>query len=117
MFSGQYYYTVSLVWAVSKEVKDILEDQEKESDRKYLGLPSFVGRKKMEVFAYLRERVRNKIKGWKAKLLSRSGKEILLKSVVQSMQTYAMSVLFTTKKFMRRDTEDDECFLVDIVWG
>ena len=48
---------------IKQEVKDILEVQEKESDSKYLGLPSFVGRKKKEVFAYFRERVWNKIKG------------------------------------------------------
>jgi hypothetical protein len=54
------------------------------------------------VFAYLRERVRNKIKGWKAKLLSRSGKKILLKYVVQSMQTYAMSVFLPPKSLCEK---------------
>ena len=82
---------------IRQEIKDILEVREKESDSKYLGLPSFVGRKKKEVFAYLRERVWSKIQGWKTKLLSRSGKEILWKSVVQSMQTYAMSVFLLPK--------------------
>jgi len=45
--------------------------------RKYLGPPSLIGHKKKEVFAYLRETVRKKTKGWKASLLSRVGKEVL----------------------------------------
>ena len=37
---------------------------------KYLGLPSFVGRGKKQSYSYIRERIWQKIKGWKEKLLS-----------------------------------------------
>ena len=37
---------------------------------KYLGLPSFVGRGKNASFAFIKERVWSKLKGWKEKLLS-----------------------------------------------
>lgn len=44
------------------------------------------------VFAVLKERVWKKLQGWKEKLLSRAGKEHLLKSVIQSIPTYMMSL-------------------------
>ena len=46
---------------------------------KYLGLPSIIGRSKTEVFAEVKEKVRRKLAGWKGKLLSIGGKEILIK--------------------------------------
>ena len=49
---------------------------------RYLGLPSLVGRDKKQVFDFVKEKVRKKVQGWKNKLLSRAGKEILLSSVV-----------------------------------
>ena len=48
---------------------------------KYLGLPSFIGRSKKQVFSTLKERVGQKLAGWKGKLLSLGGKEILIKAV------------------------------------
>lgn len=44
------------------------------------------------VFTVLKERVWKKLQGWKEKLLSRVGKEILLKAVIQSTPTYMMSL-------------------------
>ncbi|XP_019190788.1 PREDICTED: uncharacterized protein LOC109185263 [Ipomoea nil] len=59
---------------------------------KYLGLLAFVGRNKRAVFAYVEDKVRKRIGSWNKKLLSRAGKEILLKSVAQAMPTFTMSV-------------------------
>ena len=59
---------------------------------KYLGLPTIVGRSKKVIFAALKERIWKKIQGWQEKLLSRPGKEILLKAVVQAIPTYMMSI-------------------------
>ena len=47
------------------------------SHTKYLGLPSIIGRSKKVVFAEIKEKVSKKLAGWKGKLLSMGGKEIL----------------------------------------
>ena len=58
---------------------------------KYLGLPAVVGKKKKASFNYIKERVWSKFQGWKEKLLSQAGREILLKAMVQAIPTFAMS--------------------------
>lgn len=58
----------------------------------YFILPSHIGRKKMDVFNYIRDKVRQRLQGWKSKMLSRVGKEILLKIVAKAMPNYAMNI-------------------------
>ena len=57
---------------------------------KYLGLPSLVGRNRLASFSQIKERVWSKLKGWKEKLISQAGREILTKAVAQAIPTYAM---------------------------
>lgn len=59
---------------------------------RYLGLPTLAGRRKKTLFKMVRDRVWYKVNGWKEKLLSQAGKEVLLKSVVQAIPSYSMSV-------------------------
>ena len=73
-------------------IVDRLHVREVERHSKYLGLPTIVGRSKKVIFSRLKERVWKKTQGWKERLLSRAGKEILLKVVVQAIQTYMMSI-------------------------
>ena len=41
--------------------------------KKYLGLPSIIGKSKVEIFNEIKERVERKLSGWKEKLLSVGG--------------------------------------------
>ncbi|XP_062099674.1 uncharacterized protein LOC133805509 [Humulus lupulus] len=44
------------------------------------------------MLGYLKEKIHKRIEGWEDKLLSRAGKEILIKSVAQPLSSYAMNV-------------------------
>jgi hypothetical protein len=59
---------------------------------RYLGLPCFSGRSKRKLFYEVVDRVWSKVKGWSEKFLSVGGKEILIKAVIQSVPSYAMSL-------------------------
>ena len=59
---------------------------------KYLGLPCFTGKNKQGLFSSIRDRVWNKLSGWKSKLLSAGGREILSKAVIQAIPSYAMNL-------------------------
>ena len=59
---------------------------------KYLGLLALIGREKVSSFSALKGRIWERMNAWKEKFLSRAGKEVLLKAMVQAILTYSMSV-------------------------
>lgn len=61
------------------------------SDR-YLRLPYMIGRKKKSTFNYLKDRVWRKLISWRGKALSRAGREVLVKSVIQAITSFCMNV-------------------------
>ena len=65
---------------------------------KYLGLPPIVGVDRSDCFQHLIDRVLGRIRGWKEKLLSYGGREVLLKAVIQAIPSYAMSVFKLPKQ-------------------
>jgi hypothetical protein len=71
-------------------------DTEALSD-KYLGLPVIVVADRSDCFLHFVERIIQRINGWKEKLLSIGGKEILLKAVAQAIPVFAMSVFMIPK--------------------
>ncbi|KAK2390980.1 hypothetical protein QL285_064484 [Trifolium repens] len=58
----------------------------------YLGLPSMVGRSKKQTFAYIKDRIWRRINGWRSRPLSRAGKEVMIKSVLQAIPAYIMNI-------------------------
>ena len=76
---------------VQDSIKALLGVPEIKQYEKYLGLPSFVGRRKRASLAYIKDRIWSKLQGWKEKLLSQVGREVLLKAVVQAILAYSMS--------------------------
>ena len=74
------------------EIMETLGVKEVERFKTYLGLPTLIGRAKYQTFSFLKDRVWKKLQGWKGLLLSRAGKEVLIKAVAQSISTYTMGV-------------------------
>ena len=59
--------------------------------KKYLGLPSIIGKSKVEIFAEIKERMEKKLLGWNEKMLLVGDREVLIKVVAQAIPTYTMS--------------------------
>lgn len=59
---------------------------------RYLGLPALIGRSRVSSFNFIKGSIWTKLNGWKEKLLTHAGKEILLKTVIQAIPIYTMSV-------------------------
>uniref|UniRef100_A0A0A9E3E3 Reverse transcriptase domain-containing protein n=1 Tax=Arundo donax TaxID=35708 RepID=A0A0A9E3E3_ARUDO len=80
-------------------------------NEKYLGLPVYVSHSKKKAFQYLKDRIWNRIQGWREKLLSKARKEILIKAVAQAIPTYAMACFDLTKSF-----RDDASAMICRYW-
>ncbi|CAH9112535.1 unnamed protein product [Cuscuta europaea] len=70
-------------------------------EEKYLGLPALFGRSKREILGYLRNRVLKRIQNWNNRFLSKAGREVLLKTVIQVMPTSAMNVFLLPVELCR----------------
>lgn len=70
----------------------------------YLGLPEKICGSKKQVFAFIQDRLQNRINSWSAKLLSKGGKEVLIKSVAQALPTYVMSCFLLPQETIRKLT-------------
>jgi hypothetical protein len=78
--------------SLKENMKRELRVPKLERTGKYLGLPSDLGASKKQMFGWILNRINIKLEGWKERLISKAGKEILLKSVVQAVPQYVMSV-------------------------
>ena len=83
---------------VRESVMRALSIRKETMNERYLGLPVYVGSNKSKVFAYMKERIWSRIQGWKEKILSQTGKDILIKVVAQAIPTFAMGCFDITKE-------------------
>lgn len=67
----------------------------------YLGLHVCVSESKTEILAYIYDRLKDRLSGWFARLLSLGGKEVMLKAVAMAMPVYAMSCFKLTKSLVK----------------
>jgi hypothetical protein len=64
---------------------------------KYLGIPLFMHKSKKESFIDIKDKILARISGWKARLLSQAGRTTLVKSVINVIPTYLMSLFLIPK--------------------
>ncbi|KAL0434825.1 UNVERIFIED_CONTAM: hypothetical protein Sradi_0190400 [Sesamum radiatum] len=67
---------------------------------KYLGPPTVAGCSKRELFEGIKDRIWCKLHTWSAKKLSQAGHAILLKTVLHTIPTYAMSYFCLSDSFL-----------------
>lgn len=90
-----------------------LQMEEADEQTKYLGLPNILGRNKSVILGYLKEKMYTRIRCWEGRSISKSGKEVLIKSVAQSLPTYAMSIFLLPLDI----SKDIERSLEKFWWG
>ena len=95
------------------EVLNILGPMQDTRYKKYLSLPSIIGKSKVEIFNEIKEKVERKLLGWKEKLLSVGGREILIKAIAQAIPTYTMSYFQIPKSLC----DEIEAMMRKFWWG
>jgi hypothetical protein len=94
---SEIYYSTPVDTTVRTSLTQILGVQAVLGTAKYLGLPSMVGRSKQATFGYIKDRIWQQINSWSSKCLSKAGREVMIKSVLQSIPTYMMSIFLLPK--------------------
>lgn len=79
------------------QVLQVLDIPSESQNERYLGLPVHLGAAKSKDFEYIKESIWRKIQGWIERLLSKVGKETLIKAVALAIPTYAIPCFDLTK--------------------
>jgi hypothetical protein len=110
---SEVFFSKNLSIAAQEDLSKIMRVKHVLGTGNYLGLPSMIGRKKKEVFAYIKDRIWKRINSWRGRSLSRAGKEVMIKSVLQAIPTYVMSIYLIPESTVK----DIERMLNSFWWG
>lgn len=80
---------------------------------KSLGLPSSISKNKKGVFAFVKSRVSSRLQSWKGKLFFKARKEVLLKSMIEAIPSYVMSLFQLPKGLSRGYPKNDGKIFVE----
>ncbi|KAL5539361.1 hypothetical protein UlMin_024609 [Ulmus minor] len=80
---------------------------------RYLGFPTFAKRCKKDLFAFIKDRVWKKVRGWNNSIFSGAGKEILVKAVIQAIPSHAMACFKLPKSLI----QDHHYLIANFWWG
>jgi hypothetical protein len=72
-----------------------------------------VGRSKKETFAFIKDRLWKRINSWRSRPLSKAGKEVMIKSVLQAIPEYVMSIYLLPDSLI----DDIERMINAFWWG
>ena len=85
-----FFFSKSTVVDVQNQIMATLGVSDLKQYEDYLGLLALVGRNKKASFEKIQQKVWKCLQGWEGKLLSQVGREVLIKSVIQSIPTYEL---------------------------
>ena len=103
------FFSHNIAPATRKEVLDILGTMQDTRHKKYLSLPSLIGKSKNQAFVEIKVKVGKSSQV----MLSMGGKEILIKAVAQVVPTYTMSCFLLLKGLY----EELEGMMRNFWWG
>lgn len=75
--------------------------QQMDNSTLYLGVPHVLGRRKNLFYHFIINKYRNKVENWHNKNLSKAGKLIIIKSVLQNLSIHVKLPSFVIKQFTR----------------
>jgi hypothetical protein len=110
---SEVFFSRNLSLAAQRDLSQIMGVRHVLGTGNYLGLPSMIGRKKKDVFAYIKDRIWKRINSWRGRALSRAGKEIMIKSVLQTIPSYVMSIYLLPESTIK----DIERMMNSFWWG
>lgn len=79
----------------------------------YLGLPVIWERSKHNALAFIKDRMTRKIQGWKGKILSQAGREVMIKSVVNVVPSYVINCF----KLPSKTCKELDSMVANFWWG
>lgn len=109
--------TITYVAKVNKKLKEAVKKitctVQEGGTCTYLRLPECFSGLKIEMLAYIYDRLKDRLSSYFVRCLSHGGKEVLSKAVVMAMPVYAMSCFRLTKKACENLTKA----MADLWWN
>ncbi|KAJ9168311.1 hypothetical protein P3X46_019854 [Hevea brasiliensis] len=84
-------FSSNMLREIWQDIVRVLHIDKMDAPDKFLGLPLEIPRTKRETFSSIVDRIATKTAGWKEQLLSKGGKEVLIKAVAVAIPVYVMS--------------------------
>ncbi|KAM1354663.1 hypothetical protein PS2_028774 [Malus domestica] len=107
------YFGTNIHTRIVAELANVLGIPVVDNPGAYLGVPAIWGRSKKRGLAYIKGRILGKLQRWKQNILSRAGKEVLIKAVVQAILAYPMSIF----NFPAIVCQDLDVLVAGFWWG
>ncbi|XP_070664898.1 uncharacterized protein [Malus domestica] len=107
------YFGANVPKGVAANLGGILGVSVVDNPGTYLGVPAIWGRSKKRGLAYVKGRILGKLQGWKQSALSRAGREVLIKAVVQAIPAYPMCIF----KFPTVVCQELDALVARFWWG
>ena len=100
------FFTSNTPTLIRNIIKQRLGIMVKALSERYPGLPTDVGRITCDTFDNIGDRARGSMQGWSERNFACAGREILIKSIIQSIPTFSMSCFRLTKKVCKKYTSN-----------